>query len=44
MQEPPRSWALEDSLSSTLGITDRQPVAASDFEEALAELYREHIR
>jgi len=36
--------ALEDSLSSTLRITGRQPVAASDFEEALAELYREHIR
>ena len=35
---------LEDSLSNTVRITDRQAVEVSDFEEALAELYREHIR
>jgi hypothetical protein len=35
---------LEDSLSGALRITDRQPVEVSDFEKALAELFRTHIR
>lgn len=34
---------LEDGLSSTLRITDRQPVEVSSFEEALANLYRQHV-
>ncbi len=35
---------LEDSLSNSVRITDRQAVEVGDFEKALAELYREHIR
>jgi len=36
--------SLEDSLSNTLRITDRQRIEVGDFEEALAELYRQHVR
>lgn len=35
---------LEDSLSNTVRITDRQAIEVGDSEEALEELYREHVR
>jgi hypothetical protein len=35
---------LEDSLSSTLRVTGRERIEVGDFEEALAELYRQHVR
>jgi SOS-response transcriptional repressor LexA len=35
---------LEDTLSNTLLVTDRQQVLVEDFERALARLYREHVQ
>jgi phage repressor protein C with HTH and peptisase S24 domain len=34
---------LEDLLSNTLRVTDRQELVVEDFDRALARLYREHV-
>ena len=35
---------LEDTLSNTVQVTDRQEILVDDFERALARLYREHVQ
>jgi len=35
--------SLEDNLSNTVRVTDRQPVQVADFDEALAALYGRHV-